>query len=56
MVRSILDRVALGAVHWAEVLDLIIVKGDHHLEQEVCVTTGCMLGQMHVTDWAEAQR
>ena len=26
------------------------------MEQDVCVATGHMLVQMHVTDWAEAQR
>ena len=26
------------------------------MEQEVCVTTGCTLVQMHDTDWAKAQR
>ena len=56
MVRSILNRVTLGTVHWAKVHDPAIVKGDHHLEQEVHVTTGCALVQMHVTDWDEAQK
>ena len=56
MVRSVLNRVALGAVHQAEVHDPTIVKCDHHLEQEECVTACHALVQMHVTDWAEAQR
>ena len=43
MVRSILDGVALGAVHWAKVHNPTIVKGDHNLEQEVCITAGCKL-------------
>ena len=55
-VRSILNRVALGVAHQAKVHDPIIVEGDHHLEQEVCVTAGHILMQMQVTDWAEAQR
>ena len=33
-----------------------MVEGDHQLEQEVCVTTGHTLVQMHITDWAEAQK
>ena len=33
-----------------------IIEGDDGLEQEVCVTAGCVLVQMHVTDWAKAQR
>ena len=54
--RSILSGVELASMHWAKVHDPTIVKGDHHLEQEVCVTAGCALVQMHVTDWAEAQK
>ena len=50
MVRSILNRVAIGAVHWAEVHNPTIAKGDLSLEKEVCITEGCMLVQMHVTD------
>ena len=56
MVRSILDGVTLGAVHQAEVHNPTLVKGDHGLEQEVYVTTGHMLVQMHITDWTEAQK
>ena len=33
-----------------------IVEGDCSLEQEVCVTAGHALVQMHVTDWAKAQK
>ena len=43
-------------MHQAEVHDPTRVRGDHCLEQEVCVAAGCKLVQMHVTDWAEAQR
>ena len=56
MVRSILDGVAIGAAHWAEVHNPNIVEGDLSLEKEVHVTAGCMLVQMHVMDWAEAKR
>ena len=55
-VTSILDGVTVGPVHWAEVHDPAIVEGDHHLKQEVCVTAGHTLVQMHVTDWAEVQK
>ena len=54
--RSILNGVALGAAHWVEVHDPTVVESDCCLEQEVCVTTGCTLVQMHVMDWAKAQR
>ena len=55
-VKSILNRVTLGAAHCAEVHDPALVEGDQCLEQEVHVTTVCALVEMHVTDWAEAQR
>ena len=56
MVRCILDGVAIGAAHQAEVQDPTVVKGDLSLEKEVHVATDCMLVQMHVMNWAEAQR
>ena len=56
MVKSILDRAAIGMAHWAEVHNPAIAEGDLSLEKEVHVTTGHTLVQMHVTDWAEAQR
>ena len=43
-------------MHWAKVHDPAIIEGKHCLEQEVCVTAGCALVQMHVTDWAETQK
>ena len=55
-VRSILNRVVMGSAHQAKVHNLTIVEGDCCLEQEVHVTTGHALVQMHVTDWTEAQR
>ena len=55
-VKSILNRVAIGAVHRVETHDSAMVESDHHLEQEVCVAAGCTLIQMHVMDWAEAQK
>ena len=55
-VRSICNRVTLEAAHWVEVHDPTVFEGDHDLEQEVHVATGHALVQMHVTDWAEAQR
>ena len=55
-VKSILNRVTLGSAHWAKVHNPAIVEVDHHLEQEVHDTAGCTLVQMHVTDWAEAQK
>ena len=55
-VKSILDGVTLGVTHHAQVHDLAMMEGGQHMEQEVYVTTGHPLVEMHVTDWAEAQR
>ena len=56
MVRFILNGMTLGAAQWAEIHDHTIVEGGHNMEQEVHVTAGCMLVQMHMTEWTEAQR
>ena len=56
MVRSILDGITLGATHRMESHDPTIVEDDHGVEKEVHVATGQVLVQMHMTDWAEAQR
>ena len=50
IVRSILDGITLGAAHWVEVHDPTVAEGDHDLEQEVRVTTRCVLVQMHMTN------
>ena len=55
-VKSILHGVTLGTAHWAEVHDPAMVVGNQCLEQEVCVAAGHAFVEMHVTDWAEAQR
>ena len=46
----------LGTTCQAEVHNPTIVEGDYHLEQEICVATGCALVQIHITDRAEAQK
>ena len=33
-----------------------MVEVDHEIEKEVCVTAGQVLVEMHVTNWATAQR
>ena len=55
-VKSILNGVALGMAHWAKVHDPAVVEGNQCLEQEVHVAADWALVEMHVTDWAEAQR
>ena len=42
--------------YYAKVHDLAMVEGDQCLEQEVHVAAGCPLVEMHVTNWAKAQR
>ena len=54
--KSNLDGVVSGMVHQAEVHDPAMLEGDQHLEQEVCVAAGNPLVEMHVTNWAKAQR
>ena len=49
-VKSILNGVTLGMAHGAKVHNLAMVEGDQCLEQEVCVTAGHPLVEMHVTD------
>ena len=55
-VQSILDGVALGAYQSTEGDDPAMVEGDQEIEKEVCVTAGWVLVEMHVTNWATAQR
>ena len=54
--QSILDGVTLGATQRAEGGDPAMVEGDHNIEEEACVTAGQVLVEMHVTNWATAQR
>ena len=55
-VKSIHNGVVLGMVHQAEVHDPVMGEGHQCLEQEVQVTAGYPLVEMHVTNWAKAQR
>ena len=54
--QSVLDGVTLGVTQRAEGDDPAMVEGDHNIEKEVCVTAGQVLVEMHVTNWATAQR
>ena len=54
--QSILDGATLGAAQRAEGEDPAMVDGDQEKEKEVWVTAGQVLVEMHVTDWATAQR
>ena len=55
-VQAILDGAIMGTSQRAERENPAIIKGDQQLEQEVWVTTGQVLVEMHVTDWAVAQK
>ena len=55
-VLSVLDGVTLGATQRAEGDDPAMVEGDHNIEKEVHVAAWQVLVEMHVNDWATAQR
>ena len=56
-VQSTLDGVTLGtAFHREEGHDPTVVEGDHSIEKEVQVAAGWVQVEMHVTDWAAAQK
>ena len=55
-VQAVLDRVTVGTSQQAERERPTIIKNDQCLEQEVCVVAGQVSVEMHVTDWAVAQR
>ena len=54
--QSVLDGVSLGATLRAEDYDPAEVEGNYGLEKEVCVATGWVLVEMHMTDWSKTQR
>ena len=53
-VQFIPDGAALGMAHRAEGHNPSVIEGDHNVEKEVCVTTGWVKVEMHVTNWATA--
>ena len=53
---SILDGATVGASQRAEGENPAIIKNDQQLEKEVWVTAGQVLLEMHVTNWAAAQK
>ena len=54
--QSVLDEATIGATQRAEGDDPAMVEGDQEREKKVRVTAGWVLVEMHVTDWATAQR
>ena len=56
VVQAVLDGAAVDTCQRAERENPAIIKGDQQLEREVQVSTGQVLVEMHVTDWAAAQK
>ena len=54
--QTILDRATLGASQRAEGEDPAKIKGGQEKKKEVWVTAGQVLVEMHVTNWAAAQK
>ena len=52
----VLDGATLGASQRAEGEDPAMNEGDQEKEKEVWVAAGQVLVEMHVTDWATAQK
>ena len=55
-VQAVLDGATMGTSQRAERENPAIIEGDQQLEKEVQVTTGSVLVEMHVTNWAVAQK
>ena len=55
-VQAVLDGATMGTSQRAEGEDPAIIEGDQQMEKEVQVTAGLVLVEMHVTDWAAAQK
>ena len=55
-VQFILDGGDLDMAHRAEGHDPSVVEGDHNIKKEVCVATGWVQVEMHVTNWGTAQK
>ena len=55
-VQAVLDGATVGASQRAEGENQAIIESDQQLEKEVWVTIGQVLVEMHVTNWAMAQK
>ena len=56
VVQAFLDGATVGTSQRAERGNPAIIKGDQQLEKEVQVTAGPVLVEMHITNWAVAQK
>ena len=55
-VQAILDGATLGASQRVEGEDPAMIEGDQEKEKEAWVAAGWVLVEMHVTNWATAQK
>ena len=55
-VQGIFDGATMGTSQRAEGENIAIIKSDQQLEKEVWVAAGQVLVEMHVTNWAVAQK
>ena len=55
-IQAILDGAAIGTSQQAESERPAVIENNQLLEQEVCVATRRVVVEMHVTDWAVAQK
>ena len=55
-VQAILDGATVGTSQRVERENPAIIEGDQQLEQEVWFAIGQVLVEMHVTNWAAAQK
>ena len=56
VVQAVLVGAAVGTSQRAEGENPSVIEGDQQLEQQVWVAAGQVLVEMHVTDWAVAQK
>ena len=54
--QAILDGATIGASQRVEGEDPAVIEGDQQKEKEVQVAIGQVLVEMHVTNWAAAQK
>ena len=55
-VQAVLDGATMGASQRAEGENPAIIESDQQMEKEVQVAAGQVLMEMHVIDWAAAQK
>ena len=54
--EGILDGTTIGSSQRVEGEDPAVIKGDQQMKKEIQVAAGWVLVEMHVTNWAAAQK